>query len=174
MSRGLSSSIKDEFDRTFTPCSSPRVSPLAVLFATRLSREGLRMNFKHKVLLFIDGIVNLLLGVILLFFPAGLLDLLGLPPTNTYFYASILGAVIFGIGVALLLELYGFQKRVRGLGLGGAIAINLCGGGALMVWLVAVPLSVPLLGKVILWIAAAVVLIIGLVELVAKSWKYQS
>ena len=98
MSRGLSSSIKDEFDRTFTPCSSPRVSPLAVLFATRLSREGLRMNFKHKVLLFIDGIVNLLLGVILLFFPAGLLDLLGLPPTNTYFYASILGAVIFGIG----------------------------------------------------------------------------
>jgi hypothetical protein len=132
------------------------------------------MNFKHKVLLFIDGVVNLLLGVILLLFPAGLLDLLGLPPTNTHFYASILGAVIFGIGVALLLELYGLRKSIRGLGLGGAIAINLCGGGALAVWLVAVPLSIPLRGKVILWIVAAVVLIIGLVELVAKSWKYES
>jgi hypothetical protein len=132
------------------------------------------MNYKHRVLLLIDGIVNLLLGVILLFFPAGLVDLLGLPPTDTSFYASILGAVIFGIGVALLLELYGAPKRIRGLGLGGAIAINLCGGGALMVWLVAVPLNIPLRGQVILWIVAAVVWMIGLVELLAKSWKYES
>jgi hypothetical protein len=131
------------------------------------------MNDKHKVLLFIDGIVNLLLGIILLSFPAGLIDLLGLPRTNTFFYASILGAVIFGIGVALLLELYGFPKGIRGLGLGGAIAINLCGGGALMVWLVAVPLHIPLRGQVILWIVAALVLMIGLVELLAKSWKYE-
>jgi hypothetical protein len=131
------------------------------------------MKPKHKVLLAIDGVVNLVLGAILLFSPAGLVQLLGLPPTNTYFYASILGAVIFGIGVALLLELYGVPSRIRGLGLGGAIAINLCGGGALLVWLLAVPLSIPLRGRVILWVVAAVVLIIGIAEIGAKSWKYE-
>jgi len=131
------------------------------------------MKYKHKVLLAIDGVVNLILGAILLFFPAGLVELLGLPPTSTYFYASILGAVIFGIGVGLLLEMYGARSRIRGLGLGGAIAINLCGGGALLVWLLAVPLSIPLRGRVILWVVAAVVLIIGIAEIAAKSWKYE-
>jgi len=131
------------------------------------------MKSKHKVLLAIDGVVNVILGAILLFFPVGLVELLGLPPTSTYFYASILGAVIFGIGVALLLEMYGAPSRIRGLGLGGAIAINLCGGGALLVWLLAVPLSIPLRGRVILWVVAAVVLIIGMAEIAAKSWKYE-
>ena len=131
------------------------------------------MKNKHRVLLFIDGCINLILGVILLFFPAGIVELLGLPPTNTYFYASILGAVIFGIGLALLIELYGASSHVRGLGLGGAIAINLCGGGALLAWLVFVPLSIPLHGRTILWIVATLVLIIGLAELVSKSWKYE-
>ena len=131
------------------------------------------MKNKHRVLLFIDGCINLILGVILLFFPAGIVELLGLPPTNTYFYASILGAVIFGIGLALFIELYGASSHVRGLGLGGAIAINLCGGGALLAWLVFVPLSIPLHGRTILWIVATLVLIIGLAELVSKSWEYE-
>ena len=131
------------------------------------------MKNKHRVLLFIDGCINLIFGVILLFFPAGIVELLGLPPTNTYFYASILGAVIFGIGLALFIELYGASSHVRGLGLGGAIAINLCGGGALLAWLVFVPLSIPLHGRIILWIVATLVLIIGLAELVSKSWEYE-
>ena len=131
------------------------------------------MKSKHKALLAIDGIVNLVLGAILLSFPAGLVKLLGLPLTNTYFYASILGAVIFGIGVALLLELYGAPSRIRGLGLGGAIAINLCGGGALLVWLLAVPLRIPLRGQVILWAVGIFVVIIGLAEIATKSWRYE-
>ncbi len=69
------------------------------------------MKSGHRILLASDGIVNLVLGTLLLLFPAGLVELLGLPLTNTYFYASILGAVIFGIGLALLLELYGFPYR---------------------------------------------------------------
>jgi len=131
------------------------------------------MRSKHKILLIIDGVVNLVLGAILLFFPVGLVEFLGLPPTNTYFYASILGAVIFGIGVTLFLELYGIQADVRGLGLGGAIALNLCGGGALLVWLVAVPLDIPLRGKIVLWLVVVLVLAIGLVEITAKSYTYK-
>lgn len=83
------------------------------------------MDRKHKILLIIDGSVNILLGVVLLLFPAGLATLLGLPQTNTTFYPTILGSVIFGIGVALFVEVYGRRKNVHGLGLAGAISINL-------------------------------------------------
>lgn len=124
------------------------------------------MNPEHKVLLAIDGVINLALGILLLFFPAGLVDLLGLPPTSTYFYPSILGAVIFGIGAALMLELYGATRRIRGLGIGGAIAINLCGGGALLAWLLAVPLDIPFRGKAILWGVGVLVVGLGIVELI--------
>jgi hypothetical protein len=130
------------------------------------------MESKDKVLLAIDAVVNLVLGAILLLFPAGLVELLGLPETNTFFYASILGAVIFGIGIALVVELLGRGVRIRGLGLGGAIAINLSGSGALLIWLVAVPLGLPLRGKIILWIVAVVVLIIGLAEIASSSWAH--
>ena len=82
------------------------------------------MTSRHRLLLALDAAVNLLLGAILLLFPAGLIALLGLPATDTHFYTSILGGVLFGIGLALLLELRGGSARIRGLGLGGAIAIN--------------------------------------------------
>ena len=130
------------------------------------------MKAKHRVLLAIDALANLALGAILLFFPAGLMDLLGLPKTDTYFYATILGGVIFGIGIALLLELYGARAQVRGLGLGGAIAINLCGGGVLLGWLLFGGLDLPLRGWIVLWTVAIVVLGIGVAEIAARSWKY--
>jgi len=126
------------------------------------------MRSKHKTLLVIDAIINLVLGLLLLLFPAGVVELLGLPLTNTNFYPSILGAVLFGIGVALLIERYGASKNIRGLGLGGAIAINLCGAGVLLLWLLIAPFNIPLRGIVILWSIAIIVLIIGFVEIIAK------
>ena len=131
------------------------------------------MRSKHKTLLVIDAIINLVLGVILLFFPAGVVELLGLPLTNTNFYPSILGAVLFGIGIALLIERYGASKNIRGLGLGGAIAINLCGAGVLLLWLLIAPFDIPLRGNVILWSIAIIVLIVGFVEIIAKPWRYE-
>jgi hypothetical protein len=128
---------------------------------------------KHRALLALDAFVNVLLGVLLLLFPADMLELLGLPPTDTLFYATILGAVILGIGFALVLELWGAPRGVRGLGLGGAIAINLCGAGALLLWLLFGGLDLPLRGQVILWVVALAVLGIGVVEIAARSWKYE-
>ena len=127
------------------------------------------MRSKHKTLLVIDAIINLVLGVLLLFFPAGVVELLGLPLTNTNFYPSILGAVLFGIGVALLIERYGASMKIRGLGLGGAIVINLCGAGVLLLWLLIAPFDIPLRGNVILWSIAIIVLIVGFGEIIAKS-----
>ena len=53
------------------------------------------METKDKTLLFIDGIVNLLLGILLLLFPLGIAELVGAPLPHTHFYPTILGAVIF-------------------------------------------------------------------------------
>lgn len=133
---------------------------------------GQEMKLKYKVLLTIDGIVNLILGVLLLLFPVGIIDLLGLPPTNTNFYPSILGAVLFGIGVALFLEIAGFAKRIHGLGLGGAIAINIIGSFVLLCWLIFGSLGIPLRGQVILWMTGVLVFLIGVAEVVTRSWFY--
>jgi hypothetical protein len=130
------------------------------------------MGKKHALLLTIDGIINLALGILLLLFPLGMAELLSLPQSTVNFYPTILGAVIFGIGIALLIERYGHTRNIRGLGLGGAIAINLCGAIALLVWLVSTPLNIPLRWYVILWSIAILVLLIGIIEILAKSWKY--
>jgi hypothetical protein len=130
------------------------------------------MGKKHALLLTIDGIINLALGILLLLFPLGMAKLLSVPQSTVNFYPTILGAVIFGIGIALLIERYGHTRNIRGLGLGGAIAINLCGAIALLVWLVSTPLNIPLRGYVILWSIAVIVLLIGIIEILAKSWKY--
>jgi hypothetical protein len=129
------------------------------------------LNKKQKALLAIDAAVNLLLGALLLLFPAGLLDFFGLPQVSHHFYTTILGAVIFGIGIALLIDLFGAPQRIRGLGLGGAIAINLCGGGALLLWLLFRPFDLPFRGHVVLWSVAVVVLGIGVTELFTGAWK---
>ena len=130
------------------------------------------MNVKHRVLLGIDGAVNLVLGALLLGFPLGTGALFGAPEAAGSFYPSILGAVIFGIGVALLLELFGGTRGLRGLGLGGAIAINIVGGGVLTLWLLIGDLDLPLRGWVTLWVIAVVVVGAGVAELLAKSWRY--
>jgi hypothetical protein len=122
-----------------------------------------------SILIAVDSIVNVLLGLLLLIFPRSLVEWLGLPLPSSAFYAQILGAVILGIGVALAIE---FRREPSssfvGLGIGGAVAINLCGGGALVAYLAFGDLSLSMEGKIALWILAAVVIGLGLVELVAN------
>ena len=131
------------------------------------------MKLKSKILLVIDSIVNLLLGMLLLLFPFGMAQLFGVPQPDSNFYPTILGAVIFGIGIALLLEVYGKPRGIHGLGIAGAIAINFCGAGVLTLWLIFNPFNLPLRGYIILWTITIVVLALGFIELIGKSWKYE-
>ena len=103
-------------------------------------------------------------GHTLLCFPAGLTGLLGLLPTNTYFYASILGAVIFGIGAALAIELYGALGGLHGVSLGGVAVAGR---------LLFVPLKIPVRGYIVLWCVALLVLGMGVDELATRSWAPQ-
>ena len=111
-------------------------------------------------LLAIDGVINLALGILLVWYPPSVAHALGLPADGQSFFASILGAVLFGVGVALLIERSRPPLRVVGLGLGGAVAINLSGGVVLAGWLVAGSLPLTMLGRVALW--ALVILLVGL------------
>jgi hypothetical protein len=126
---------------------------------------------KKNLLLVVDGIVNLVLGILLMFFPAQLMEAFDLPKVETFFYVNILGSVLFGIGIALLLEYYTGKIGITGLGIGGAIAINFCGGGALVYWLLFGNLGLTPGGAIFLWSIAVVVLGVGVVETLTNSWK---
>lgn len=119
---------------------------------------------KSNVLLVTDAGINLALGLPLLFFPKKTASLLGIPVPEITFYASILGAVLTGIGLALLVERYHNRFKVTGLGLGGAIAINLCGGGALAIWLFSGTLALSTRGYLFAGAVTVAVLGISLVE----------
>ena len=131
------------------------------------------MKKQHKLLLTMDGIINLALGILLLLMPLGTAELLGVPRTNLDFYPTILGGVIFGIGLALLIERYGYSKNIRGLGLGGAITINVCGATTLLVWLVPHSLEISTKGTIFLWLIIILVYGVGTAEIVTKSWRYE-
>ena len=118
-----------------------------------------------RELLTIDGIVNLALGVLLLWYPVSLAEALGLPAVDKPFFAAILGGVLFGIGLALLIERYRPPLRTVGLGLGGAIAINLCGAAVLALSLAAGRLSLTTFGYICLWALVLLLVAISSIEL---------
>ena len=116
-------------------------------------------------LLFIDAAINLVLGGLLLFYPARLVEFLGMPKVESAFFASVLGGVLIGIGFALGIAARG---GTGGLGIDGAIVINLCGAGVVAVWLIVAPHVIPQEGRVTLWIIALVVIAVGCAELINR------
>ena len=118
----------------------------------------------RSTLLKTDAAINLILGILLMAFPAGLVKALGIPMPDPPFYAAILGGVLFGIGLALLVECYRKSSRFVGLGLAGAIAINLCGAIVLAAWLLSDRLTLPLRGHIFLWFLVLLLVAISLLE----------
>lgn len=116
-------------------------------------------------LLIIDGIINLILGALLVVFPSGLVETLGLPAGDERFYPTVLGAVLIGIGLALLIEANRLPGGLVGLGLGGALAINLAAAAALSIWLVLGDLTIPTRGKVLLGVLSVGLVVISAAEL---------
>lgn len=119
----------------------------------------------RNVLLTIDGVVNLVLGILLVVFPSIVVLALGLPAGESKFYANILGGVLFGVGVALLIEQFRPLLKSVGLGLAGAICINLCGGVVLAAWLALGRLKLTTIGVFTLWGLALLLVGLSLAEL---------
>jgi hypothetical protein len=124
-----------------------------------------------KTVLFVDAVINLILGVLLLIFSDSLVNFLGVPVSESSFYPNVLGGVLFGIGLALLVECFRKSDGLIGLGLGGAVTINLCGGIVLACWLLFGNLSIPTFGHIFLWILVIVLIGISILELMAYLRK---
>ena len=120
-------------------------------------------------LLVLDSLINLLLGGLLIWYPRRLVEALGLPTQGPRFYATIFGGVLIGIGVALLLEVQRANHGYVGLGIGGAMAINLCGAIALAAALFSPDLALTPLGVSVLW--GLVVLLGGISGWEWMSWR---
>jgi len=114
--------------------------------------------------LILDAIIKLCLGFILVIFPRELFWLAGLPVETPPFYAILLGGVLVAIGIALLHEHFRRAGDMVGLGLGGAIIINLFGGLVLTVMLgMGIP-GAPFPGPQLLSGVAIILLILGGIE----------
>jgi hypothetical protein len=123
-----------------------------------------------KILLLVDSIINVFLGIVLLAYSKPLVEFFGLPISYNNFYPNILGAILFGIGIALFIE-YRRKDDFIGLGLGGAISINMMGGIVLFLWLVLGNLNIPMHGTIILWILDVILIGISSLELLTYLKK---
>jgi len=118
-----------------------------------------------KPVLLLDAGVNFALGIILVFYSPAMAAFFDLPLTSSIFYPQILGAIFIGIAAALTIEVCKKNRSITGLGLFGALTINLCGGTALLLWLVFGDLQLHLKGLLILWTLAVFLFLISGVEL---------
>lgn len=120
-----------------------------------------------KIILIVDAVINFVLGLLLLLFSPTIVNWLGVPPSSTSFYPNILGAIFIGITIALVIGATGpISRRSSGLGLTGAIAINLCGGITLALWLVFGRLQIPTKGFIFLWALVVILVVVSLTELI--------
>ena len=87
-----------------------------------------------------------------------------MPVDESRFFPSVLGAVLFGVGVALAMEWRRPASNPAGLGLAGAIAINVCGGLGLGYWLVLGKLQLTFPGYLVLGGLALVLMGLSAVE----------
>jgi hypothetical protein len=128
---------------------------------------------RKRLLLVTVGIVNLILGVLLLFFPAQLMLALDLPGVESFFNVNLMGGVLFGIGAASLVERYSHHFQMRGLGNGGAILVKICGAGVPVFWLFFGNMDLSVGGSLFLWSIAIIVLGEGNIEMISGSWREQ-
>ena len=122
-----------------------------------------------RSLLLVDAIINFVLAFLLGIFPKEVIRFLGLPVVSNPFYASILGGVFLGIGIALLIGRSAKKNHSDGLGLRGAIMINLSGGSVLALWLLFGSLNVPTHGKIIMWALVVLLFLLSAIELMTHK-----
>ncbi len=125
---------------------------------------------RRSHLLTVDGVANLLFGIAVLACPEPFFRTLGLPWPGHSLYSTILGGVLVGIGLALIREGHSKAGVTAGLGLWGAVAINLSAGLVIAGWLLfSGNESVLAPGRMVLW--ALVLFLIGLsvAEIVAQQ-----
>lgn len=97
--------------------------------------------------------------------PRTLARLLGLPSADEPFWARLLGATLFGLAAAMVVELR-FAPG-HGLGIGGIVAINLAAATMLGALLILGRAGTTKRGRLVLWLTALMLALLGLVGIVS-------
>ena len=114
-------------------------------------------------LLWIETVLKLAAGALLLAAPGTVSRALGLPRDPSGFWPRILGAVLLGLATATVLE--GWIGRAHGLGLAGTLAINLASAGGIASLLILGKAAPTRRGRLLLWLVVAVLVLLALLEL---------
>lgn len=113
-------------------------------------------------LLWLETLLKFVPGILLAVAPLTTLRLLGLPRPDTGFWPRLCGAILVGIAGALFLE---GTSSGHGLGLAGAIIINLCGGAVLAAMLVLDVGPHSARGRASVWLVVCTLFILSVVEI---------
>jgi hypothetical protein len=113
-------------------------------------------------LLWIETVLKLAGGFVLLVTPGLAIKVLGLPRGDT-FWPRLLGAVLIGIGGACYIG--GAVPGAKGLGLAGAILINLAAASAIAAHLVLHRSGPSARGSAILWLLVGLLFVLSLAEI---------
>ena len=109
-------------------------------------------------LLWIETLLKLSAGLVLVLMPGSVIKILGLPRTDNGFWPRLLGVLLIGLAGALFWE--GRSPGAGGLGLSGILIVNLCA-IVMMVTLLALDAGPPAKrGKAAMW--TIVLTLIGL------------
>jgi hypothetical protein len=114
-------------------------------------------------LLWIETLFKLAGGCALVLLPLTTARVLGLPVAASGFWPRMLGAVLLGLAGATLIE--GSTSASKGLGLAGAVVVNLACAAVLTALLVLGRAAATGRGRVILWALAALLLGLSLFEI---------
>jgi hypothetical protein len=114
-------------------------------------------------LLWIETLLKLFAGLLLVLAPGGTLRVFGLPRTETGFWPRLLGAVLLGLAGATFLE--GSAPGSHGLGLAGCLIIN-ASSVSVMATLLALdagPQSAR--GRAAMWALVVLLTLLGILEI---------
>jgi hypothetical protein len=113
-------------------------------------------------LLWIETLLKLAGGLLLLLAPLTTIKALGLPPAASEFWPRLLGVVLIGLAAATFIE--GAWDGSRGLGLAGLIVINILSAAVVAVVALFGGVSTRR-GALVLWSLTVLLIVLALVEI---------
>lgn len=114
-------------------------------------------------LLWLETLLKLAGGAVLVLFPLTTIKLLGLPPAATAFWPRLLGAVLIGISAATFIE--GAWEGSRGLGMAGLVVVNLLGAAVIALAAMFGGGAQTRRGTAALWALVVLLLLLALIEI---------
>jgi len=115
-------------------------------------------------LLWIETLLKLSAGLLLVLAPMSVIKLLGLPRTETGFWPRLLGSVLIGLAGALFVE--GRAPGSQGLGLTGCVIVNFSA-VSMMVGLLALEAGLPSArGRAVVWALVVLLVCLSVLEII--------